>query len=62
MKQNIIALGLIASAGLMFCQIPKAAAWNLRPSNETTIEESQVISYEGTNEDGEREKEVTSNE
>lgn len=55
MKQNIIALGLIASAGLTFCQVPKANAWNLRPSNETTIEETQVISYTGNNEDNEEE-------
>ncbi len=58
MKQNIIALGLIASAGLTFCQIPKANAWNLGPSNEMTIEESQILAkndkpkpYTGNGED-----------
>ncbi|MDJ0519141.1 MAG: hypothetical protein QNJ74_23750 [Trichodesmium sp. MO_231.B1] len=56
MKQNIIALGLIASAGLTFSQIPKANAWNLVLSNETTIEESQVISYTANDDDGEREE------
>ncbi|NES02061.1 MAG: hypothetical protein F6K22_03975 [Okeania sp. SIO2F4] len=59
MKQNIIALGLIASAGLTFCHVPKANAWNFRPSNETTIEESQILAkdgkcpYTGNDEDGE---------
>lgn len=56
MKQNIIIFGLIASAGLTFCQVPKATAFNLRPSNGTGIEESRIISYEGTDEDGEREE------
>ncbi|NEN92379.1 MAG: hypothetical protein F6K48_27155 [Okeania sp. SIO3H1] len=51
MKQNIIALGLIASAGLTFCHVPKANAWNFGLSNETTIEESQTISYTGNNEE-----------
>lgn len=55
MKQNIIIFGLIASAGLTFCQVPKAIAWNLRPSNDSSIEESQIVSYEGSNEDGEKE-------
>ncbi len=62
MKQNIIVLGLIASAGLTFCQIPKASAWNLGPSNETSIEESQILSnknklkpYTGNGEDGDEE-------
>ncbi|NER01835.1 MAG: hypothetical protein F6K17_03890 [Okeania sp. SIO3C4] len=41
---------------MTFCQVPKATALNLRPSNETSIEESQIISYEGTNEDGETEE------
>lgn len=56
MKQNIIALGLIASAGLTFFQVPKANAWISGPFNETTIEESQTISYEGADEDGNREE------
>ncbi|MEM1168749.1 MAG: hypothetical protein AAGJ08_06615 [Cyanobacteria bacterium P01_H01_bin.35] len=57
MKQNIIALGLIASAGLTFCHVTKANAWNFRPSNETTIEESQILAkdYTGQSEDGEEE-------
>ncbi|NET43648.1 hypothetical protein [Okeania sp. SIO2B3] len=59
MKQNIIIFGLIASAGLTFCQVPKAIAGNLRPSNETRIEESQIISYEATDEDGDRVEEKT---
>jgi len=59
MKQNIIALGLIASAGLTFFQVPKANAWISGPLNETTIEESQTISYEGTDEDGNRIKQDT---
>jgi hypothetical protein len=60
MKQNIIFLGLIASAGLTFFPAPKATAWNLGPSNETRIEEGQIFSqkpaYEGTDEDGNREE------
>ncbi|NES76738.1 MULTISPECIES: hypothetical protein [Okeania] len=56
MKQNIIIFGLMASAGLTFCQLPKATAYNLRPSTESTIEKSQIISYEGTDEDGETEE------
>ena len=55
MKQNIIALGLIASAGLTFFHVPKTNAGNLGLSNKTTIEESQVISYTGNNEDNEEE-------
>ncbi|NEQ75751.1 MAG: hypothetical protein F6K23_23520 [Okeania sp. SIO2C9] len=55
MKQNIIIFGLIASAGLTFCQLPKAIAGNLRPSNESSIEKSQIISYEGSDEDGNKE-------
>ncbi|NET75657.1 hypothetical protein [Okeania sp. SIO1H2] len=46
----------MASAGLTFCQLPKATAYNLRPSTESTIEKSQIISYEGTDEDGETEE------
>ncbi len=58
MKQNIIALGLIASAGLTFCHAPKANAWNFRPSNETSIEESQILAkdYTGNDEDGNTEE------
>ncbi len=55
MKRNMIILGLIASTGLTFYQVPKATAWNLRLSNEVGIEDSQKISYTGTNEDGEEE-------
>lgn len=55
MKQNIFIFGLIASAGLTFCQVPKAIAWNLGPSNENRIEESQIVSYEGRDEDGNKE-------
>ncbi len=61
MKQNIIALGLIASAGLTFCHVPKANAWSFGLSNETTIEESQKISYEGNDEDGNKENVDTEN-
>ncbi len=60
MKQNIIVLGLIASAGLTFCHAPKANAWSFGLSNETTIEESQTISYTGKDEDGEDEQVETS--
>ncbi|MDE5070037.1 MAG: hypothetical protein O4861_15405 [Trichodesmium sp. St16_bin4-tuft] len=57
MKQNIIAFGLIASAGLTFGQMPKATTWNLGLSYGTTIEESQILisdkpPYEGNDEDG----------
>lgn len=55
MKQNMIVLGLIASAGLTFFQAPKANAWNLGVSVGTSIKESQTISYTGTNEDCDRE-------
>lgn len=55
MKQNIIALGLIASTGLTFFQ-PKANAWNLTLSVGKSIEQSQTISYTGTNEDCETEE------
>ncbi|MGD1716084.1 hypothetical protein [Dapis sp. BLCC M172] len=57
MKQNIIALGLIASAGLTFFHVPKANAWNLVLSNQTGIEESQILAkdYTGQGEDGEEE-------
>ncbi|MEB3341327.1 hypothetical protein [Okeania sp.] len=56
MKQNIIALGLIASAGLTFSQAPKANAWNFGLSNQTTIEKSQILAqdaepYTGNGED-----------
>ncbi|MGD1805343.1 hypothetical protein ACP6PL_07860 [Dapis sp. BLCC M126] len=62
MKQNIIALGLIASAGLTFCHVPKANAWNFGLSNKTTIEESQILAkdYTSNDEDGEREEVDTS--
>ncbi|MGB3511290.1 MAG: hypothetical protein WBA93_19045 [Microcoleaceae cyanobacterium] len=56
MKQNIIALGLIASAGLTFFPAPKATAWNSGPSVGTSIEESQTVSYTGNNEDGQEEE------
>lgn len=55
MKQNIIIFGLIASAGLTFCQVPKATAWGLRSSNEASIEVSMIASYEGRDEDGNEE-------
>ncbi|GGA25563.1 hypothetical protein [Okeania sp. KiyG1] len=55
MKQNIIIFGLIASAGLTFFQVPKATALGLRSSNETSIKESQIVSYEGRDEDGNEE-------
>lgn len=57
MKQNIIALGLIASAGLTFSQAPKANAWNFELSDQTTIEKSQILAqddpepYTGNGED-----------
>jgi len=60
MKQNTIALGLIASVGLIFCHVPKANAWNFGLSNETTIEQSQILAkddqtepYTGQGEEGE---------
>ena len=56
MKQNIIVLGLIASAGLTFFQAPKATAGNLGPSVGTSIEENQILAYTGTDEDGNEEE------
>ncbi|MDJ0555134.1 MAG: hypothetical protein QNJ68_11965 [Microcoleaceae cyanobacterium MO_207.B10] len=56
MKQNIIVLGLIASAGLTFFQVPKANAWNSGPSVRTSIEESQTVGYTAKDEDGDDEK------
>ncbi|NES70382.1 MAG: hypothetical protein F6K24_36800 [Okeania sp. SIO2D1] len=56
MKQNIIALGLIASAGLTFCHLPKANAWNFGLSNDTRIEDSQILAKDYTG-NGEEDRE-----
>jgi len=43
MKENIIVLGLIASASLTFFQESKANTWNVVLSNHISIEESQIL-------------------
>ena len=51
MKQNIIAVGLKASAGLTFCQAPKAHALRVVICGHTYFDD-----YTGRNEDNEKEE------